>query len=279
MPALRTASLQRRTSALRKRHPEVGDRSPFEVLDLEHLDRRRPGQIVPLAGAATSAAASIAVTGTTVSTTVTGGAAAGTVVAAVAGDIASSMALLGRAIAEVAVHYGFDPSVPEEELFLLGVLGFSSAETMSAKTAALTNLSQLAQQMMRQASWKQLEKDVMVRAIQQVFLKLGLNLSKKRLAQVVPVAGGVLTASLSYNMLQTVQRDATRIYRARYLCDKYGLSFEDWAAQTEAWSDADNATTDLLGGKVGGSPAQAEDEVVIDLVGEIERAQTDLGGE
>lgn len=73
---------------------------------------------------------------------------------------------------------------------------------------------------------------------------LSRRLLHKRLAQILPWIGGALAASSSYTMPSSVQRDAARIYRARYHCDKYGMSFEDWAAQTKAWSDADDATTD-----------------------------------
>lgn len=236
MPAIASVSIKRRSKKLLKRHPEIGDAIPFVVLDLEDLDKGRPRQIVPLANAATSAGASLAITGAEVSTTVSGGATAGVVVIAIAGDIALSLALLGRSVAEVAVHYGFDPSEPEEEVFFLGVLSYSTAGSLEGKTAALAALSRLSQQMMRGATWKELEKDVIVRVVEAVFTKIGTNLTHKRLAQIVPVLGGVISAGLSYDMQSRALRDATRIYRARYLAEKHDLSFDEWV--DKAMSDA-----------------------------------------
>lgn len=252
MPAISSVSIERRIKGLRKRHPEIGNASPFEVLDLSALDKGRPKQLLPFIGMVESAGASLAITGAQVSTTVTGGASAGAVVLAIVGDVGASLALLGRSVAEVAVHYGYDPNEPEEEVFLMGVLSYSTAASVEGKTAALSAMSRLSQQMMRHAAWKELEKDVLVKVIQRIFKSIGLRLTHKRLAQVVPVAGGVVSAGLSYDMLDRALRDATRVYRVRYLADKYGLSFDEWVAQTMANDTAE-------------STPQATDEEAIDV--------------
>lgn len=142
-----------------------------------------------------------------------------------------SLALLGRAVAEVAVHYGYDPREPEEELFLMEVLNYSMASGPASKTSALAGLSRLSQQMMRHATWEQFAKDPLVKAIQQIFQTLGLRLTHQRLANVVPVAGGVLSAGLSFRALGSAIDDATRVYRPRYLADKHGLNWREWLQQ------------------------------------------------
>jgi hypothetical protein len=228
MPAISSVSMERRVRRLRKQHPEVGDQSPFEVLDLRALDKGRPKQLLPFVGMIESAGASLAITGLEVSTTVTGGASAGAVVLAIAGDVSASLALLGRAVAEVAVHYGYDPNEPEEEIFLMGVLSYSTAASLEGKAAALAALSRLSQRMMRRAVWNELQRDVLVKVIQRVFTTIGVRLTHKRLAQAVPVAGGIVSAGLSYDMLDRALRDATRVYRVRYLAEKYALSFDEW---------------------------------------------------
>lgn len=244
MPSIASVSIERRIKRLRKRHPEIGDASPFDFLDLMALDKGRPKQIIPLTGALGSAGASIAITGAEVSATVSGGATAGVIVIAIAGDVGASLALLGRAIAEVAVHYGFDPNEPEEEVFLMGVLSYSTATSLEGKATALTALARLSQQMMRQATWKELQKDVLVKFIQTVFSKIGVTLTHKRLAQMVPVLGGVISAGLSYDMLSRALGDATRVYRVRYLSAKYGLCFDDWLGQTMAHDATEFSGTD-----------------------------------
>ena len=149
-----------------------------------------------------------------------------------------SLALLGRAVAEAAVHYGYDPRDPEEELFLMGVLNYSMASSSASKTAALASLSRLTQQMMRRATWSQLGRDPLVRVIQRIFKLLGLRLVRTRLANVVPIAGALVAAGLSFAMLQSAIEDATRLYRARYLAEKHGLSWEEWITKPTSAADA-----------------------------------------
>lgn len=234
MPAISSVSMERRVRGLCKQYPDLGDRSPFKALDLQALDKGRPRQLLPFIGMVESAGASLAITGLEVSTTVSGGASAGAVILAIAGDVSASLALLGRALAEVAVHYGYDPNEPEEEIFLMGVLSYSTAASLEGKTAALAALSRLSQRMMRRAVWNELQRDVLVKVIQRVFAAVGLKLTQKRLAQVVPVAGGILSAGLSYDMLDRALRDATRVYRVRYLSEKHGLSFYEWVERATA---------------------------------------------
>ncbi len=47
----------------------------------------------------------------------------------------------------------------------------------------------------------------------------------------MPIAGGILAAGLSFNMLYSAIDDATRLYRARCLAEKYGLSLEEWITE------------------------------------------------
>lgn len=243
MPAIASVSIERRTRALRKRHPDIGDASPFEVLDLKALDKGRPKQLLPFIGAAESIGASLAITGFEVSTTVTGGASAGAIVLAIVGDVGASLVLLGRAVAEVAVHYGYDTSEPDEEIFLMAVLSYGTAASVKGKAASLASLSRLSQKMMRKATMKQLEKESLVKVIQAVFSSIGIKLTHKRLSLAVPVVGGVISAGLSFDMLNRALRDATRIYRVRYLADKYGLSFDDWVERVTA-TDAESLSCD-----------------------------------
>lgn len=245
LPAVRSKSLEKRVEKLRRKHQDLdaeSQLSPFESLDLKDLDVGRPTLTIPFIGVIESGIASVAVTGATVGTTVTGGTSAGVAVAAVASDVVFSLALLGRAVAEVAVHYGYDPREPEEELFLMGVLNYSMASSSTSKTAALASLSRLTQKMMRRATWNELGKEPLVVVIQQIFKLLGLRLTKARLANAVPIAGIFVAAGLSFNMLHSAIDDATRLYRARYLAEKHGLSWDEWiAAPTPALDAAETA--------------------------------------
>ncbi|MGA4995976.1 EcsC family protein [Nonomuraea bangladeshensis] len=242
LPAMRSASLEKRVERLRHKHQDLSAESPFKSLDLKDLDKGRPTVTIPFIGMLQASVASVVVTGASVSTTVSGGMTAKVAVIAVASDVVISLALLSRAVAEVAVHYGYDPREPEEELVLMEVLNYSGvASLLMSKTAALVGLSRLTQMMMRRATWKQLGKEPLVRVVLQIFKLLEHKLTKAQLANVVPIAGVILTAGLSFNMLYSAIDDATRLYRARYLAEKHGLSWEEWLTEPMSAAEAAEA--------------------------------------
>lgn len=200
-------------------------------LDLKVCDRsvpRRKEKYVALA-AGQGAATSLAVTGATVSATVAGGTTLSVAAAAVLVDVTAVMVGMGRIVALVAAHYGYDVREPEEQLFASGVLSYSSASNAAEKAASLAALSRLTQEMMRRTTWRQLQRHQMVNVIQKVVTTLGFNLTRRKLAQAVPIAGVVINGGLNALLVQNTFNRAQRAYRLRFLTEKYGLDPVDWA--------------------------------------------------
>ena len=257
-PALRTVrpdSVVRRVST---RHSSVKKLSDLRGLSLEECDTlRRSGLGWAIGSAAEGAASSIVVTGAEVSAAVSGGVTAGVAIGAIAADVAATMAVMGRSIGVVASTYGYDVGLPDEELFALGVMSLASASTLSGKTAAMASLSRLTQQMMRRAAWTQLRRHWLVNAIEHSYKALGFTLTKKKLAQAVPVAGAVLNAGVNAGLVNRTFRRAEAAYRLRFLSEKYDIDPAEWRRDLPAGSD------------------EAEDVVQVDeeLEAEIERDQ------
>jgi hypothetical protein len=111
------------------------------------------------------------------------------------------------------------------------VLSYSSAGSAAEKAASLAALSRLTQEMMRQATWKQLQRHQMVNVIQTIVTSLGFNLTKKKLAQVIPVAGVVINGGLNARLAQNTFKRAQDAYRLRFLTEKYGLDPKFWAPE------------------------------------------------
>ncbi len=251
-----------------KRHRSVGHdvrvAADFFRLDLRQCDevipnRKRLHEVVAIAeGAATS----LLITGAVVSTTVSGGATASVVITTVAADSVAVMAGLGRVVGEVAVSYGFDPNLPEEELFALQVFGLGMAVGSGEKAIALASLSRLTQDMMRRATWTQLDRHVLVQVINRAFASLGLKLTQKKLAQVVPVAGVFISSGLNLILVRRVHAAAIDAYRLRFLTEKYGLE--------------PSASTDVV--PLGGEISDEEDVLQIpELLGEALRNAEAVG--
>lgn len=144
-------------------------------------------------------------------------------------DVTAVMVGMGRIVALVAAHYGYDVREPEEQVFASGVLSYSSAGSAAEKAASLAALSRLTQDMMRRATWRQLQRHQMVNVIHKVVTSLGFNLTKKKLAQVVPVAGAVINGGLNARLAQNTFNRAQAAYRLRFLAEKYGLDPSEWA--------------------------------------------------
>lgn len=228
-PALRSASADRALRGYQRKHDGILNLDDLKQLDLQALDGfRRRKRLYVTTSAVQGTATSLAVTGTVVSSTVSGGVTSGTVVAAVATDTVASLAMMGRSVGSVAVRYGYDVRLPDEELFAMGVLSLGIAGTLEARHTALAALSRLTQQMMRQATWQQLNEQVLVRVIARVYQVLGLKLTQRKLAQTVPFVGVGLNAALSANMTKHVYQRAEDVYRVRFLSEKYNLNPKDW---------------------------------------------------
>lgn len=204
-------------------------------LDLKLCDRsvpRRKEKYVAMA-VGQGAATSLAVTGATVSSTVTGGTTLGVAVGAVVVDVTAVMVGMGRIVALVAAHYGYDVREPEEQVFASGVLSYSSASSAAEKAASLAALSRLTQEMMRRATWRQLQTRQMVNVIQKVVTSLGFKLTKKKLAQAVPIAGVVVNGGLNARLAHNTFERAQKAYRLRFLTEKYGLDPTAWAPHVD----------------------------------------------
>jgi hypothetical protein len=117
------------------------------------------------------------------------------------------------------------------------VLSLASANTLGGKAAAMASLSRLAQQMMRQTAMAQLKNHVLVKVIDRVYAALGGNLTKRKLAQAVPIAGAVINASVNAGLIHQTFRRAEVAYRLRFLSDKYGIDPDEWRRDAPAGSD------------------------------------------
>ncbi len=228
-PAMRSARPEPMVKRYAKRHPHVRTLRDVQDLSLEQRDAMlAPKFGYTVVAAAQGGATAVAVTGAVVSTTVTGGTTAAVAIGAVAVDAVASMAIMGRTIGAVAIRYGYDVRLPDEELFAMGVLSLGVANSVGARTQALAALSRLTQQMMRRATWQQLNERLLVRTIAKVYQMLGIRLTHHKLGQTVPVIGIGLNAALSAQLTEQTFRRAQAVYRLRALSETYGIDPTEW---------------------------------------------------
>ncbi|MFJ3104037.1 EcsC family protein [Streptomyces sp. NPDC086835] len=230
--ASRTVSKKRVVEQYRRAGHDIAGLNEIHELDLRVVDEVVKRNLVryghALSAAATGLGSAAAVTGGEVlagAGTIAGAGAGaapgiGTVAGAMAADTALMLALATRTVAVTALHYGYDPSDPEEELFVMSVIALGMSTGTSAKTAAYAELSQLTQLLARNAPWAKLNEKVLTKIAQSFAAKFAQQLPKKKLGQFVPIAGMAVGAGLSYMLIDRIAVSARDAYRERFLIEK-----------------------------------------------------------
>jgi hypothetical protein len=195
--------------------------------------------------AAEGAATSLAITGAVVSSTVTGGATLAVAAGALSTDVAANLAAASRLAAKVAMSYGYDTRLPDEQIYALGVLNYGSTMTAGGKAASLGQLSRLVQTMARNPTHAQLDKYVLIKATKAFMKLLGFRVTHQRLAQFIPFAGVVLNAGTNAAAVTTLSERAQAAYRLRFLTEKYDLDASTWLSQVDVPSEGENDSIDL----------------------------------
>jgi hypothetical protein len=173
-----------------------------------------------LAGGVISGGEALAALGSVAGAGAGGAPGFGTVAAAMSADMAFVLAAGSRAVAHTAIYYGYDPTDPSEQLFMLAVINAGSATTAGAKYVAYRELSQMAQGLARRATWATLDKHVLTRVAKIFANDMSVRLTQRKLGQLVPVAGIFVGGGLNYHLLAGICDAAYWGYRERFLTDK-----------------------------------------------------------
>ncbi len=220
-----------------KRGHEVKELEDIRDLDLRAVMKVMPRLDLAYVGAATAegAAAGFVMSGGAVAAA--GGAVAGgvgalpgasTLVATMAADAAAVLGASSRVVAHTAAYYGYDTSLPNEQLFASAVLGTAMTNGDGAsKQAACLAVNRLMGDLARRKTWEQLNKNVVTQLVRAVYKTLGLRLTQRKLAQAVPVVGVLAGAGMNARILGRVADTAEHLYRQRFLQEKYGVASSD----------------------------------------------------
>ncbi len=138
-------------------------------------------------------------------------------------DVVALVALNLRAVGEYATYCGFDIAEVSERYFALQVLNAVSQPTDSAKQAALVPVIRVSHALARQQTLQTIEQYTVTQAIRNAARGLGIQLTKGKLAQVVPVVGAAVGGGFNAYYTSKVCDAAFFLYRERLLMMKYGV--------------------------------------------------------
>ena len=236
-PALRSVSIERVLDAYRHDGHPVARLSDIRSLPLSVIDEVIPnlrwsyalGAAIEGAGAGAiiTGAEVLATAGSVASAGAAAAPGAGAVLSAMAFDTATVLAASARIIAHTAAYHGYDTRKPEEQLFAMSVMSWSSASGEGAKQYAFQQLSRITQQLARSATWAQLSEHALVNVVREVYLRLGIRLTQRKLGQAIPVAGILVGAGMNASLINGLGTAANQAYRLRHLEGQYGFETEE----------------------------------------------------
>ncbi len=142
-------------------------------------------------------------------------------------DIPAIIVLALRTIHKIGICYGYEADTKEEKDFILAILAASGANDMEEKLAALATLrtievavtKQTWKKMAEKAATDQMSKEAGIIGIKNLAKQLGINLTKRKVLQAIPVIGAAVGASVNGWYLKEVGWAARRIFQERWLID------------------------------------------------------------
>ncbi|WP_118915394.1 EcsC family protein [Mycobacterium shigaense] len=173
-------------------------------------------------GLAVSGGEAVATAGAAASVGAAAGPGLGTVAAAMGFDVAALLTACSGVVAQDALYYGYDPREPAEEIFLMQVIGLGLAASTSAKAAAYQRLTMLTESLARKDDWDRLDEQTFAKVAQRFAVNFGQSVTRKKLAQLVPVVGVGIGAALNWKTVAGIADAAYWAYRERFLYEKSG---------------------------------------------------------
>ncbi len=153
---------------------------------------------------------------------VTGGGAAGAFGAlGLAIDVPATVALALRTARLTGLCYGFGADTEAERIYILDILQLAGANSRAERDAAIARLAEERTGLAKE-DWQKIvrltgQTTGSVAATQRVATTLGVNLSARKMAQIVPILGAAVGAGVNAAFQNDVAASARFAYRARWL--------------------------------------------------------------
>jgi hypothetical protein len=144
-----------------------------------------------------------------------------------AADIPTIITLALRTVHKIGLCYGYECNTPKEKEFVFGVLSASGANSVEEKIASLAALRSIQTTVAKQ-TWKalakkatanQFSKEGGIIAVKNLAKQLGINLTKRKTLQAIPVIGCLVGASVNGWYIKDVGWAARRSFQERWLSD------------------------------------------------------------
>ncbi|WP_321418815.1 EcsC family protein [uncultured Desulfobacter sp.] len=149
-----------------------------------------------------------------------------------AADVPATVTLALRTIYQIGLCYGYEAKTDDDKLFILAVLALSSANSIGDKMIALNTLHAVrdnsehaSKPSPNDITGSTAEKSITKKdtdiGIDHLSKTIGLNLTKRKMLQLIPAVGAIVGGSVNGWYLKDVGWSARRAYQERWFADKY----------------------------------------------------------
>jgi len=143
-------------------------------------------------------------------------------------DIPALFTIALRLIQQIGTCYGYDVDDEKEREYILHILRTGSTGDIKSKMGFVIGLKQL-EQILLKVAWKemsaalaskQISKQAALAAVRQFAKSLGIQITKRKALQMVPVVGALVGASFNGTFINDVGRAAYMNYRRRWIAEQ-----------------------------------------------------------
>lgn len=140
-------------------------------------------------------------------------------------DVPALITMSFRVVHKIGLCYGFECKTEDDKQFVMGILSAASANTLSEKVASVAVLQKM-NVMIAKTTWKKLAEkaatnkygiEAAIITIKSVAKQLGINITKRKAAQAIPVIGAGVGAAINTAFINDVAWAARRSFQERWL--------------------------------------------------------------
>lgn len=142
-------------------------------------------------------------------------------------DIPSMITMSLRMIHKIGICYGYEAKNSFDEKFVMGILSAAGSNTMKEKSMSMAVLAEM-NVVIAKTTWKKMieqaasnPKNIQagILAVKAVAKRLGVNITKRKAAQAIPIIGGAVGASMNASFINDVAWTARRMFQQRWLIE------------------------------------------------------------
>lgn len=150
--------------------------------------------------------------------------------ALIAADIPALFGIAIRLIQEIAICYGYRIDTDEEREYILNILRTGSTADVKAKLEFVIALKEV-EQILLKVAWKKMASDLakkeinkraLLVALREFAKSLGIQLTKRKALQMVPVIGAAVGAAFNSTFVNDIGKAAYMSYRRRKIAEVEG---------------------------------------------------------